>query len=405
MLDMCYHVSQLLLHRQFMQVPTVEIDSAMEDLINHSHSVCTQAAVNINALSQVAEFRHFISVSPTSLVYAVFQGALIHMYNINSDKMKMQSRFNLKRSMSFLGERRKWLAVFRVIEILKLMATLNGINEQIFTSTPEDNPAEASHAAESSSTTTAKKKQRRTRVASNSVSNQDTTAKMKVEETTEGELYEEFMRPTIIPAYLPFNYDLVVDEVPKGQWIQRMMSTSVVGGITPDIQESISSVLSMNNAMPRSDSHMQGMERQPTNMDSTLTDVNMRSATMPQQIPDTTLIPWHHLQMLAQQSYVPYPMYAAHNAQQEGSVHTTPHNMFGVQQPYSMPVNPDLSNKPEFEQRSQSNVASTMFQQQHPPLAGSLPRLRQDVNTLLPPGSLNWEDWNSYVDQETNRQQ
>ncbi|CAO3680463.1 unnamed protein product [Umbelopsis ramanniana] len=105
MLDMCYHVSQLLLHRQFMQVPTIELDSAMEDLVNHSHSICTQAAANINTLSQKAELRHFISVSPTTLIYAAFQGALIHMYNINSDKMKMQSRFNLKRSMSFLSER------------------------------------------------------------------------------------------------------------------------------------------------------------------------------------------------------------------------------------------------------------------------------------------------------------
>ncbi|KAG2187575.1 hypothetical protein INT44_005264 [Umbelopsis vinacea] len=405
MLDMCYHVSQLLLHRQFIQVPTVELDSAMEDLINHSHSVCTQAAVNINVIAQEAEFRHFIGVSPTTLIYAVFQAALIHMYNINSDKMKMQSKFNLKRSMGFLSKRRKWVAVSRVIEILKLMATLNSIDGHIFASTSEDDQAEAPHAAESSSTTTAKKK-RRSRTASKSASNQDAIVKTEMVEATEGEHYEESMRPTIIPAYLPFNYDLVVDEMPKGQWIQRMMSTSVVGGITPDIQASISSLLSVNNAMSRTDSHMQGMEsQQPTNMNPTLPNVNMRPATMPQQMPDTALIPWHHLQMLSQQSYVPYPMYAAHNPQQEGSMHAAHPNMYGAQQPYPIPVNPNLSNKPEFQQGSQSNVAPTMFQQQHPPLAGSLPRPRQDANTLMPPGSLNWEDWNSYVDQETNRQQ
>lgn len=404
MLDMCYHVSQLLLHRQFMQVPTVELDSAMEDLINHSHSICTQAAANINALSQEAELRHFISVSPTTLIYAVFQGALIHMYNINSDKMKMQSRFNLKRSMAFLSERRKWLVVSRVIEILKLMATLNGISDQVFSSTPEDNSAEGSNVAESSSTA-ATKKSRRAHSASNSSKNMDATVKTKVEEATEGEIHEGYTRPARIPAYLPFNYDFVVDEMPKGQWVQRMMSTSVVGGITPDIEASISSVLAMNNAMSRNVTHMQGMERQSVNMGSPLPDVNMRPATMPQQIPDSTLIPWHHLQMLSQPSYVPYPMYAAPNAQQQESMHATHPHMYGVQQPYSIPVNPGLSNKPEFQQHSQSGVAPTMYQAQNPPLAGSLPRPRQDVSTLPPPGSLNWEDWNSYVDQETNRQQ
>jgi hypothetical protein len=388
-----------------MQVPTVELDSAMEDLINHSHSICTQAAVNINALSQEAELRHFISVSPTTLVYAAFQGALIHMHNINSDKMKMQSKFNLKRSMSFLSERRKWLVVSRVIEILKLMATLNGISDQVFPSVPEDNPAEGSNVAESSSTPTTKKK-RRAHSASNSSNNRDATTKTKVEEATEGELYEEYTKPATIPAYLPFNYDLVVDEMPKGQWVQRMMSTSVVGGITPDIQASISSVLAMNNAISRNDPHMQGIQRQSGNMDPTLPDVNMRPATMPQPIPDSTLIPWHHLQMLSQPSYVPYPMYAAPpNAQQEGSMHAAHPNMYGVQQLYSIPADSSLSNKSGIEQRSQSDVAPTMYQQQNPPLAGSLPRSRQDVNTLLPPGSLNWEDWNSYVDQETNRQQ
>jgi hypothetical protein len=403
MLDVCYHITQLLLHRQFMQVPTVELDSAMEELISHSHTICTQAAANINTLSKEAELHRFISVSPTALIYAVFQGALIHMYNINNDNMKTLSQFNLQRSMNFLVERRKWSAVSRVIEILKLMATLNGIKDETFLSTPEAEPAESSQATESSFTSSSKRR-RRTRTTSDSASKKDPVVISKMEASTEGELYEESVRPTSIPAYLPFNYDLVGDEVPKGQWIQRMMSTSVVGGITPDIQPSLGSMFSMTHHMQRGPPHMEDLERHPTNMPSPLPDTSVRPP-VPTQYHDSALIPWHHLQMLSQQSYTPYPMYATSNAHPGGGMHSTHPGMYGDQHSYSVPVNQGISSKPEFAQRSQPGVQTSMFQHHNPALAGSLPRMRQDLNTLLPPGSLNWEDWNSYVDQETNRHQ
>jgi hypothetical protein len=75
-----------------------------------------------------------------------------------------------------------------------------------------------------------------------------------------------------------------------------------------------------------------------------------------------------------------------------------------------VPSNQGVSDKPEFQQQHQQRQSGQtatihgMYQEHHQSLQGSSSRQRDDM-TLLPPGSLNWEDWNTYVDQETNRNQ
>lgn len=395
MLDVCYHIAQLLLHRQFMQAPAQELDDAMKELVTHSHMICTQAAANIINLSNQAELRHYISVSPTSLIYSVFQGALIHIYNINKDNLKMQSKFNLQRSMGFLVERRKWLAVSRVIEILKLMATLNGITDKSVMALADDGSMLATN--ETPAATTPPKKRRRARTASNSVHAKESTVQPKIEEPADDQTRSEQLRTTSIPAYLPFSH-YVGDEIPKGQWVQRMMNTSVVGGITPDIQPSINSVLALNHpgSIQRDRSTMEGLTN-TSGISSPLTEMHMRQP-MTMQTADPALIPWHHLQMLPQ-GYSPYPMYAPSplgSTAHAPAMHTMQHQY--PNHPYTVPSDRNVPDKMDFQQQ-RGQPQPTMYQEHHPS------RQRQDLNTLLPPGSLNWEQWNSYVDQETNRNQ
>lgn len=402
MLDVCYHITQLLLHRQFMQAPTDDLDPAMRDLIKHSHTICTQASANIINLSNQADLRHYISVSPTSLIYAVFQGALIHIYNISKDNLKMQSKFNLQRSMGFLNERRKWRAVSRVIEILKLMTTLNGITDKSIMSLVNDDsaPPEPTPMETSQATATSKKK-RRSRTASGTTSTEEHKVIPKVEEPSADIVRNEQFA---IPAYLPFNH-YVGDEMPKGQWIQRMMNTSVVGGITPDIQSSLGSVLALtqSGSMPRGNSGMGELDNSSA-IPSALPEMHMRQHPMTMHSAHPALIPWHNLQMLPQ-NFSTYPMYAgsAAPAHREG-IHPQP------AYPYSVPSNQGVSDKPGFQQQHQQRqngqtaTIPGMYQEHHQSLQGSSSRQRDDM-TLLPPGSLNWEDWNTYVDQETNRNQ
>lgn len=388
-----------------MQAPTDDLDPAMKELIRHSHTICTQASANIINLSNQADLRHYISVSPTSLIYAVFQGALIHIYNISKDNSKMQSKFNLQRSMGFLNERRKWRAVSRVIEILKLMTTLNGITDKSIMSLVNDDsaPSEPTPMETSQATATSKKK-RRSRTASGTASTEEHKVIPKVEEPSANVVRNEQLGTTAIPAYLPFNH-YVGDEMPKGQWIQRMMNTSVVGGITPDIQSSLGSVLALtqSGSMSRGNPDMRELHNS-TAIPSALPEMHMRQQPMTMHSAHPALIPWHHLQMLPQ-NFSTYPMYAgsAASAPPEG-IH--PQSAY----PYTLPSNQDMSNKPEFQQQHQQQqsgqtaTVSGMYQEHQPSLQGSSSRQRDDM-TLLPPGSLNWEDWNTYVDQETNRNQ
>jgi hypothetical protein len=364
----------------------------MRELISHSHAICTQAATGIMNLANQADLRHYLAVSPTTLIYAVFQGALIHIYNLTRGNSKTESKFNLRRSMTFLSERKKWSAVSRVIEILKLLFTLNGITDSSFVPVTENQPLPDTPELSEDST----RKKRRKRIASSSKSDADVQPKL---EDTDFNLGKSQDSIPSISAFLPFtNY--AEDEIPKGQWIQRMMNTSVVGGISPEIQSSMSSVLSLNpNGGGVSDNHSNMHNMGAPNVLSGAHNEIPRSIGIADTA-DPMLLPWHHIQMLPQ-NFTNYLQGAGPSQNENLQTSMKPEGPAAYYQ-YSggnHGVTP-LADKPEYQQQDMANPSANQF---HPTMPPSMSRQRQDMNMLFPPGSLNWEDWTSYVDQETNR--
>jgi hypothetical protein len=405
MLQTCFHTTQLLLHRQFMQSPTVGLDNAMTALISHSHSICSQAATSIIELAGQTKLQDFLTVSPITSIYAVFQGALISLYNVGQGSTTNQAMTNLKRGMEFLMERKNLTVVSRVIEILKLLTALNKITDKsILPETELDESLGLSSEAQESSTSHAKQKRpTRTPTTSGPRSKSTQHATTKHEEMDEDTAKQTFAS-TSIPTYLPFTGD-PENEMPKAHWMQRMMYTSVVGGISPEIQASMKSVL-VPDRTGMTLGHQPGLHG-PEFTSDIASNLNGPQIQPPMVMrpPDQTLVPWNHLQMLPQ-NYYHYPMNSESFGNTEGqSSKSVPEAIYespfhgivpsqsAVHSNGKSEIDPNMVGLPQTMSQDQTPLLPTMMQQQ---------QQRQDMH-VMPPGSLNWEEWDSYVDQEINR--
>ncbi|KAJ2960618.1 hypothetical protein NQZ79_g4037 [Umbelopsis isabellina] len=413
MLQMCFHTTQLLLHRQFMQLPAIELDNAMKELIAHSHSVCSQAATSIINLAGQTKLQDFLAASPITSIYSVFQAALISLYNVTQGSTTNQATANLRRSMEFLLQRKNLTVVSRVIEILKLLTALNGITDKSILSPSEADVASlgpSSELQEPSGNQNQQKRQTRTHTRSTTgpLSQNTGHVETKVEEMDEDFAKQAFTKNSI-SAFLPFTGD-PENEMPKAQWIQRMMYTSVVGGISPELQPSMQSVLAPNPSgiMPVSQTGLQ-------NNDYSSSILSNQDASQNQVPPmavrpsDQNLIPWNHLQMLPQ-NYYNYPMDTEpFAATEEKSSRTmsdaTYHSPFHGIVPSQSAVHSNA--KIDNDGSNLATTSQTMFQDPTPLMLTMMQpqQEHQDMRTNMPPGSLNWEDWDSYVNQEINRTQ
>lgn len=388
-----------------MQLPAIELDTSMKDLIAHSHSVCSQAATSIINLAGQTKLQDFLATSPITSIYSVFQAALISLYNVTQGSTTDQATVNLRRSMDFLLQRQNLTVVSRVIEILKLLTALNGISEQSILSPP----TERDGAGEAPSSNHTKQKQRnRPHTASSTLSKSARFVEPKIEEMDTDFAKQVFARNSI-PVYPTFPDD-PENEMPKAQWIQRIMSTTVVGGISPELQPSMQAVLAPNPSSMMPGSQPGLMDSFSSPMLSNLDTSQRHAAPMAIRSPDSNFRPWNHQQMLPQ-SYYPYPMvtetFAATGEQTSRSVSDT-----AYQPPFNgvVPSQSAVQSSNVKVDNNGSNMATTsqtMFQDQPPSMLNMMQTQQelQDMRTNMPPSSLNWEDWDSYVNQEISRTQ
>ncbi|KAG2176165.1 hypothetical protein INT43_005398 [Umbelopsis isabellina] len=373
--------------------------------IKPEQRVCSQAATSIINLADQTKLQDFLAASPITSIYSVFQAALISLYNVTQGSATKQATANLRRSMDFLLERKNLTVVSRVIEILKLLTALNGVSDQSILS-----PSEVEVAPPTPTSNHTKQKRRsRPHIAASPLSNSTRYVEPKIEEM-DAEFAKQVFTKSSMPAYAPFTDD-PENEMPKAQWIQRIMSTSVVGGISPELQPSMQSVLA-----PNPDGMMPGpqpglIDTYSSNMLSNLDTSQNHAPPMAMRSPDQNIRPWNHLQMLPQ-SYFHYSMdtetFAATEEQSSNSVSNATY-----QPPFNgiVPSQSAVHSNAKVDNNG-ANMATTsqqtMFQQDQTPLMLNMVQTQQelqDMRTNMPPSSLNWEDWDSYVNQEISRTQ
>jgi hypothetical protein len=301
-------------------------------MVAESEQVCTDAANKISEIVNQRQYRtedpayYFVLCSPSYYVYALFQSSLVFL----SNALRKRNPYNSQafhQSISLLKMNDDVGPAPRAVEILNMLASINGLYQD-----EDDN-------------TTPSPKNNMTYV-----------------HQTETDL----------------------NAAPKSQQIlhNRLMNTSIVGGITPDIQSDFG--LAMSRSQPRQAQRTQTANQQIDNYTFSVYPNNHST---------------QHHQISHQRSFSLDQL----NSTQHVYSHTRSisHDHFDLSNLHTPQPPPSHNN-------SMLNHNSYNPPQQMMPSFTSLPQAPQAYtaaydpnmnvsNTTLPPSSLNWDDWNVYI--------
>ncbi|KAI7863659.1 fungal-specific transcription factor domain-containing protein, partial [Spinellus fusiger] len=300
-LQVFYSTVVMLLHRPFISAEVLCDSYMMEE----SRRQCTEAATQLHHTVRQKEQQKQDPLSygplclPTCFVYAMFQSSLVHFSNVRHDRHNEHKLSGLHSSLDLLRDHHSIGPASRAVDILTMLITTHELEK------PQQ-------------VVVVKKSKKSSVYASTSVCipPPPTTVKSSEPLKQPHELKQE-------------------NEMPKSHWFQRMINTSIVGGITPDMQSEV-----VGSAPPL-------------------------PFYRPEAIP--YLPPYSTLSSTTTSAYTGYPpnsVYASHSVH---SVHS-PSAACSATVPYAL--------------TTAYNV-STAY-------SASLPTL---------PSSLNWTDWDLYLDQ------
>ncbi|KAG0168487.1 hypothetical protein DFQ30_004722 [Apophysomyces sp. BC1015] len=189
-----YDTITLLLHRPFIQLPLAKFPD-LQPIVEESRQACAEAASSISTAIRQRQWpasdpdAYASLCLPTCFVYAMFQSALVHLSNAIQDHSEDRVR-DLAESMLLVESHNHITPAPRALELLNMLVAVNGLH-----------PARPVPKREAAS-------------------------------------------PISPGAVLyPDQQPSAEAEMPKTNWFQRMMNTSIVGGITPDIHRDVESVM------------------------------------------------------------------------------------------------------------------------------------------------------------------
>ncbi|KAL0091320.1 fungal-specific transcription factor domain-containing protein [Phycomyces blakesleeanus] len=194
-LQVFYYTVVMLLHRPF--VVTQELFPDMQSIVEESRHTCTEAATNLSKLVRqkallVDDPESFSSMClPTFFVYALFQSSLVHLSNARHDRTQPDRLFRLHQAVDLVREHKHIGPASRALDILTMLITLHDLAPG---------------------------------------------GTVKIEET-ENRIISQSQQ-----SHPPAGFSQV-NEMPKAHWFQRMINTSIVGGITPDIHHDVATAM------------------------------------------------------------------------------------------------------------------------------------------------------------------
>ncbi|KAI9480326.1 MAG: fungal-specific transcription factor domain-containing protein [Benjaminiella poitrasii] len=253
-LNLYYNTVVLLLHRPFNQLSTTKYPN-LKTIVTASEKACTNAA---NQISQNIHQRQYYKSDPayyhplcipSLYIYSLFQACLVYLYNALRNKCS-ENLQALNQSINLLKINSDIEPAPRAAEILNMLISINDLHtvdnnipiKEEANTTVSPTPTLPSTICNTPSTSTS---MTRTASPSNNVPIQDHTNSSAT--YIQSNNYADQSR-------------LHLTELPKTQYVQhRMMNTSIIGGITPDIQSDIG--IFMARSMPH-----EHRQQQPVNM-------------------------------------------------------------------------------------------------------------------------------------------
>ncbi|CAO0803071.1 unnamed protein product [Mucor circinelloides] len=402
-----YYVVVLLLHRPFNQL-SVEKYPSLKSIVAASEKACTDAA---NSITDIVNQRHYqtsdpayyyVLCAPSCYVYALFQTSLVYLSNALRTRSPQDIQ-GFHQSISLLKMTEESGPAPRAVEILGMLASINGLyvgNDTISTVTSKSN----SMSEESSNFTTATM----TSASSSTISSTVTP-----------------------PIYSNHGYlEHPTSEPTQSNYVQhRLMNTSIIGGITPDIQQDLGIVMS-----PSCDhEHLQHKLRREPNAPFHHHHPRPRpppSQHPPQQqhascyVPQSYPVYNHHttptlshqrsfsldqLQSSTHYSHtrsISHDFHTTHSA--DSSVNNTPASSETPSVPTSLAMNvnsilsdcyPSQNNHGNNNHNSMNSMMNTYrsFPQTPQAYTAAYDPNMNVSNSTLPPASLNWSDWDVYL--------
>ncbi|RCI04688.1 hypothetical protein CU098_012338 [Rhizopus stolonifer] len=357
-LQVYHHTVFILLHRPFTQLCTKKYPG-LKSIVDASVKACTDAADMLYGTLQQREGRdwtpsyYHLYCAPGYFVYALFQASLVYLSNALRDKSGSNIRA-YKRSIELIQSiAGKGLAP-RAAEILNMLGSINGLFDQ------DGEPVEGDLQPIASPL---------------SVSNQ----------------------PAVQPIQEP------VAQMPKAQYVHhRMINTSIVGGLTPDIQSDIGIIMDrpcssqeqqqQQHYQEQQKEHYQNQEQQEHYQHSiNYTEPQQHTANYSQNYrPHSTGHFTHHRSISLDQlnSITSQHVISSHSR-------SISHDHFDFTMPHHYGVPPSSNYQPTTYTLPQAPQAYTATYDSNVHVS----------NTTLPPSSLNWSDWDVYIGHQQQQPQ
>lgn len=233
----------LLLHRPFIEFSSqsnhanagiihgsVDLDALAAD----SRQACENAASNISVI--VRQKQSLMSdpdsysplCLPTCFVYSMFQSSLIHLAIAIKNRDSLRRLRLLQRSIALLKQHQMLNSGKRAHNILVMLVAINGINiDNLLDHTKEEDNTPGLLTEDGLSHSSPPRNGNKE--LQFSYRNNQTSVALPQQQ----QIQEQQIQPTaIIPS--------CEDNMPKSSWYQRMMNTSIVGGITADLHQGMS---------------------------------------------------------------------------------------------------------------------------------------------------------------------
>lgn len=376
-------------------------------IVAASEKACTDAANSITDIVNQRQYQtsdpayYYVLCAPSCYVYALFQTSLVYLSNALRTRSPQDIQ-GFHQSISLLKMTEESGPAPRAVEILGMLASINGLyvgNDSIPTVASKSN----SMSEESSNFTTATM----TSASSSTISS-----------TVTPPIYSNH-------AYLEHS----TSEPTQPNYVQhRLMNTSIIGGITPDIQQDLGIVMSPScdhehlqhklRREPNASFHHHPRPRPPPSQHPP--QQQHASCYVPQSYPvynhHTTPTLSHQrsfsldqLQSSTHYSHtrsISHDFHTTHSA--DSSVNNTPASSETPSVPTSLAMNvnsilsdcyPSQNNHSNNNHNSMNSMMNTYRSLPQTPQAYTAaydPNMNVS-NSTLPPASLNWSDWDVYL--------
>ncbi|ORZ05238.1 fungal-specific transcription factor domain-domain-containing protein [Absidia repens] len=460
-LQIYYNTVILLLRRPFLSSSKYFV--LEEHLVTESRHISLQAALNIFQLSQqnklqqtatTIDDRSFAGPShllPTCYVYGMFLSSLVHVAIVLHDRTSIKKRHALEASIGLIESHRHLCASRRALEILNMLVTIHEIKNS-----PDDDgmqvgfkPIKLEQQQDSD--------EGPSYMISNYNNNHDETLDAyytaNTTATADGEdgrnnsdtitfhhhqqqssFDSNFMTPCPPPSTttptssvaLPTtssNATFIDSEMPKSHWFQRFVNTSVVGGVTSEIQHDVetdlshqptsyicpppppSSMLSNNNNSSSTASHLIAASHLHSSPTSMFYTPYMPSPPMPSSITTTptspsssvaTYPPHHHHQHQHHHHHLPLLSSIEPSSTSFDSTTTTSTTSSSSSSAPLPPHHRTTCSMLPTEVDAAAATATPPLPPMPLPLHPSPPLHQQPT---ISPSNLNWHDWQFYMHQ------